>query len=135
VTRKITLAAAAISLGLQKTIQLGSLDSRRDWGYAPEYVDAMWRMMQQSQPDDYVLATGVAHSVEEFLDAAFRHVGLDWRDHYRHDPRFDRPTTITRLVGDANKAAGVIDWRAVTKLASLAAIMVDSDLTKLRTRT
>jgi GDPmannose 4,6-dehydratase len=135
VTRKITLAAAAISLGLQKTIQLGSLDSRRDWGYAPEYVDAMWRMMQQPKADDYVLATGVAHSVEEFLDAAFKHVGLDWRNHYRHDPRFDRPTTITRLVGDSIKAAGVIDWRAVTKLASLAAIMVDSDLTKLRTRT
>jgi GDPmannose 4,6-dehydratase len=95
----------------------------------------MWRMMQQPKADDYVLATGVAHSVEEFLDAAFKHVGLDWRNHYRHDPRFDRPTTITRLVGDSIKAAGVIDWRAVTKLASLAAIMVDSDLTKLRTRT
>jgi GDPmannose 4,6-dehydratase len=132
VTRKITLAAAAISLGLQKTIQLGSLDSRRDWGYAPEYVDAMWRMMQQSQPDDYVLATGVTHSVEEFLDAAFRHVGLDWRNHYRHDPRFDRPTAITRLIGDARKASKVLAWKATTGLNDLAGLMVRSDLSRLQ---
>jgi GDPmannose 4,6-dehydratase len=127
VTRKITLAAAAISLGLQKTIQLGSLDSRRDWGYAPEYVEAMWRMMQQSQPDDYVLATGVAHSVEEFLDAAFRHVRLSWRSHYRHDPRFDRPTTITRLVGDASRAKSRLGWASQTALDSLVGLMVDAD--------
>lgn len=133
VTRKITLAAATISLELQKTIHLGSLDSRRDWGYAPEYVDAMWRMMQQSQPDDYVLATGVAHSVEEFLDAAFRHVGLDWRDHYRHDPRFDRPTTITRLVGDASRAKSRLGWASQTALHSLVGLMVDADIKKLKT--
>jgi GDPmannose 4,6-dehydratase len=128
VTRKITLAAAAISLGLQKTIQLGSLDSRRDWGYAPEYVDAMWRMMQQPQPDDYVLATGVAHSVGEFLDAAFKHVGLDWRNHYRHDPRFDRPTEITRLVGNATKAKQKFGWSPQTELKALVGLMVDADV-------
>jgi GDPmannose 4,6-dehydratase len=127
VTRKITLAAAAISLGLQKTIQLGSLESRRDWGYAPEYVDAMWRMMQQSQPDDYVLATGVAHSVEEFLDAAFRHVGLDWRNHYRHDPRFDRPTESMRLVGNSVQAFSQLLWLPKTNFKSLVGIMVDAD--------
>jgi GDPmannose 4,6-dehydratase len=95
----------------------------------------MWRMMQQSQPDDYVLATGVAHSVEEFLDAAFRHVGLDWRDHYRHDTRFDRPTTITRLVGDANKARERLCWEAATALNDLAGLMVRSDLSKLQPTT
>jgi GDPmannose 4,6-dehydratase len=127
VTRKITLAAAAISLGLQKTIQLGSLDSRRDWGYAPEYVDAMWRMMQQPKADDYVLATGVAHSVEEFLDAAFKHVGLDWRNHYRHDPRFDRPTEIANLVGESSKAKRNLEWSPQTGFESLVGLMVDSD--------
>jgi GDPmannose 4,6-dehydratase len=132
VTRKITLAAAAISLGLQKTIQLGSLDSRRDWGYAPEYVEAMWRMMQQSQPDDYVLATGVAHSVEEFLDAAFKHVGLDWRTHYRHEPRFDRPTEITRLIGNATKANDLLYWSPKTDMFAVVNLMVDSDVSRLK---
>jgi GDPmannose 4,6-dehydratase len=134
VTRKITLAAAAISLGLQKTIHLGSLDSRRDWGYAPEYVDAMWRMMQQSQPDDYVLATGVAHSVQEFLDAAFRHVGLDWRDHYRHDPRFDRPTEISNLVGESSRAKRKIGWSPQIGFESLVGMMVDSDIGAFRAK-
>jgi GDPmannose 4,6-dehydratase len=132
VTRKITLAAAAISLGLQKTIQLGSLDSRRDWGYAPEYVEAMWRMMQQPQPDDYVLATGVAHSVEEFLDAAFKHVGLDWRTHYRHEPRFDRPTEITRLIGNATKANDLLYWSPKTDMFAVVNLMVDSDVSRLK---
>jgi GDPmannose 4,6-dehydratase len=134
VTRKITLAAAAISLGLQKTIHLGSLDSRRDWGYAPEYVDGMWRMMQQSQPDDYVLATGVAHSVQEFLDAAFRHVGLDWRDHYRHDPRFDRPTEISNLVGESSRAKRKIGWSPQIGFESLVGMMVDSDIGAFRAK-
>jgi GDPmannose 4,6-dehydratase len=87
----------------------------------------MWRMMQQPKADDYVLATGVAHSVEEFLDAAFKHVGLDWRNHYRHDPRFDRPTTITRLVGDASTAKSSLGWSSQTGLDSLVGMMVDTD--------
>jgi GDPmannose 4,6-dehydratase len=88
----------------------------------------MWRMMQQPKADDYVLATGVAHSVEEFLDAAFKHVGLDWRNHYRHDPRFDRPTTITRLVGDSIKAKNELDWSPGVELTALVGIMVDADV-------
>jgi GDPmannose 4,6-dehydratase len=92
----------------------------------------MWRMMQQPQPDDYVLATGVAHSVGEFLDAAFRHVGLDWRNHYRHDSRFDRPTTITRLVGDASRAESRLGWASQTALDSLVGLMVDADIKKLK---
>ena len=94
VTRKITRAAAAISLGLQDKLTMGSIDARRDWGYAPEYVDAMWRMLQPTTPDDYILATGITHSVEDFLSAAFESVNLDWRNHYEADPRFMRPAEV-----------------------------------------
>jgi GDPmannose 4,6-dehydratase len=104
-----------------------SSDSRNICRYAIEYVDAMWRMMQQPKADDYVLATGVAHSVEEFLGAALKHVGHDWRDHYRRDPRFDRPTTITRLVGDSSRAQSRLGWPSQTALDSLVGLMVDAD--------
>ncbi|MCP4942847.1 MAG: GDP-mannose 4,6-dehydratase [Planctomycetaceae bacterium] len=127
VTRKITKAAAAISLGLQDKLKLGSLDSKRDWGYAPDYTDAMWRMLQQPTPDDYVLATGTEHSIGDFLDAAFQAVDLDWRDYVEQDPRYMRPSEVTQLVGDASKAHEKLDWSATTTLPELAKRMVLSD--------
>ena len=133
VTRKITRAAAAISLGLESKIRMGSLDGRRDWGYAPEYVDAMWRILQQEKPNDFVLATGVDHSVEEFLAAAFDAVGLNWKDHYEPDPRFIRPAEVNHLVGDPTKAERLLNWRAKTGLAGLVAKMVKQDLAELQT--
>jgi GDPmannose 4,6-dehydratase len=134
VTRKITKAAAAISLGLQDTLHLGSLDAQRDWGYAPEYVDAMWRMLQQPAADDFVIATGTLHSVEDFLQAAFEAVQLDWRDHVRKDPRYLRPSEVARLRGDASKARRELDWSASVTLPELAATMVEHDLRLLGSR-
>lgn len=127
VTRKITRAAVAISLGLQSELLMGPLESRRDWGYAPEYVEAMWRMLQQPQPDDFVLATGVTHSVQDFLQAAFEAVGLDWQKHYRLDPRFARPSKETQLVGNPSKGWEKLGWRAVTDLHGIVAQMVAAD--------
>lgn len=131
VTRKITRAAAAIALGKQKSLQLGSLDARRDWGYAPEYVDAMWRMLQQETADDFVIATGVQHSVEDFLAAAFSAVGLEWREHVTQDPRYMRPAEVQRLVGDPSKAARILDWKSTTTLRDIASIMVRHDQDRL----
>ncbi len=128
VTRKITKAAAAISLGLQKKLKLGSLDGRRDWGYAPDYTDAMWRMLQQPEPEDYVLATGAAHSIRDFLSAAFEAVELDWREHVEQDPRYMRPAEVTHLVGNASKAESKLGWKAATTLNDLAERMVRHDL-------
>ncbi len=133
VTRKITRAAAAIALGKQKSLKLGSLDTRRDWGYAPEYVDAMWQMLQQDQADDFVLATGTQHSVEDFLAAAFSAVGLSWRDHVVQDPRYMRPAEVQRLVGDPSKAHKTLDWKATTTLHELATLMVQHDQKSLAT--
>lgn len=127
VTRKITKAAAAISLGLQDKLKLGSLDAKRDWGYAPDYTDAMWRMLQQPTPDDYVLATGAEYSISDFLDAAFDAVELDWRDYVEQDPRYMRPSEVTQLIGDASKAQEKLDWTATTTLPELAHRMVHSD--------
>jgi GDPmannose 4,6-dehydratase len=127
VTRKITRGAAAISMGKQKQLTLGSLDGRRDWGFAPEYVDAMWRMLQQPVADDYLLATGKDFSVKDFLSAAFDAVGLDWSTYVVQDPRYMRPSEGTRLVGDASKAERVLGWKAQTKLPELAEIMVKAD--------
>ena len=127
VTRKITRAAAAISLGLQDSLKLGSLDGRRDWGYAPEYVDAMWRMMQQPAAEDFVVATGKSYCVEDFLTAAFNAVELDWRSYVKRDERFMRPSEVARLVGDASKAKQKLDWQAETTLPDLARLMVESD--------
>ncbi len=131
VTRKISRAAARIKRGLQTELKLGSLESRRDWGYAPEYVEAMWRMLQHDKPDDYVLATGEAHTIGEFLDAAFEHAGLDWRRHVTFDERFTRPVENEALVGDSSRARRQLGWEPRTRLRALAALMVDADLAQL----
>lgn len=128
VTRKITRAAAAISLGLQDKLKLGSLDAQRDWGFAPEYVDAMWRMLQQDVADDFVVATGTTFSVEDFLTAAFQSVDLDWRQYVEQDDRYMRPAEVSRLVGDASKAKNQLGWTAQTTLPELAQAMVHADL-------
>jgi GDPmannose 4,6-dehydratase len=134
VTRKITRAAAAISLGLQETLLLGALDGRRDWGYAPEYVEAMWRMLQHTEADDFVLATGTSHSITDFLSCAFDTVSLDWRNHVQQDERYMRPTEVSRLLGDAEKAHRLLGWRAETPLAEVARRMVESDLASYKAK-
>lgn len=128
VTRKITRGVAAIHRGETDHIKLGNLDIERDWGYAPEYVEGMWRMLQHDTPGDYVLATGRSHRLESFLEAAFAVVDRDYRDYVRTDPRFVRPAEVFRLVGDPSKAARELDWRAKTGLPELARIMVEHDL-------
>ncbi len=131
VTRKITLAAARIKRGQQREFYLGNLEPRRDWGYAKEYVEGMWRMLQQDEPGDYVLATNETHSIRDFLDAAFGHVGLDWHDYVKHDPRLLRPAEVDLLIGDYSKAKARLDWEPQTRMAALANLMVDADLTGL----
>jgi GDPmannose 4,6-dehydratase len=133
VTRKISRAAARIKLGLQDKLYLGNLDAKRDWGFAPDYVEAMWRMLQHDSPDDYVVATGETHSVAEFLEHAFTHLGLSWKDHVAIDPRFERPSEVDLLLGDATKARTVLGWKPETLFADLVRIMVDADL-ELATR-
>ena len=128
VTRKITRAATRIKLGLQKTVWLGNLDAKRDWGFAGDYVEGMWRMLQQEQPDDYVLATGRAYSIRDFLDRAFGLLGLDWHQHVEMDPRYLRPAEVNHLEGDAAKAERCLDWRARTDLDTLIRMMVDADM-------
>lgn len=127
VTRKITRAVARIEAGIQDRLYLGNLDAVRDWGYAPEYVEAMWLALQQDQPDDYVVATGEGHTVREFVEAAFRHVGLDWRDHVSTDPVYFRPAEVDALIGDAGKARRVLGWAPKTDFSELVRIMVDAD--------
>jgi GDPmannose 4,6-dehydratase len=131
VTRKITVAAARIKLGLQKEVSLGDLEARRDWGYAPEYVEGMWRMLQAERPDDYVLATNETHSIGEFLDAAFGHAGLDWHDHVKFDPRFVRPAEVNLLCGDFRKARERLGWEPATRMDALARLMTDADVEAL----
>jgi len=131
VTRKITLGVAAIKLGVTDRLDLGNLDATRDWGYAPEYVEGMWRMLQHDEPQDYVLATGVGTTVREFCRAAFAHAGLDWEDHVVHDKQYERPTEVDALVGDASKARAVLGWEARTHADELARIMVDADLEQM----
>jgi GDPmannose 4,6-dehydratase len=128
VTRKITRAVAAIKAGKQDALHLGNLDARRDWGYAPDYVRAMWLMLQQPTPDDYVIATGEAHSVREFLEAAFSHAGLDWQQYVRIDPRYYRPTEVDLLLGDATKARRLLGWSPSVSFKELVALMVDADM-------
>ncbi len=128
VTRKITRAVGRIKYGLQKKLYLGNLDARRDWGFAGDYVEAMWRMLQQATPDDYVIATGEAHSVREFLEAAFAHVELDWQDYVEIDPRYFRPTEVDHLLGDASKARQHLGWQPQVSFPALVARMVDHDL-------
>jgi GDPmannose 4,6-dehydratase len=128
VTRKISEAAARIKLGLDDELRLGSLDSKRDWGYAPEYVDAMWRMLQTDEPIDYVIGTGVQHSVRQCVDYAFRHVDLDPEDFVRVDPNLIRPAEVDGLLADASKAGECLDWRPETNFERLVQIMVEADL-------
>ena len=128
VTRKITRAAARIKLGLQDKLLLGNLDAKRDWGFAKDYVEGMWLMLQQEQPEDFVLATGVEHTIREFLDFAFSYLDFDWNDHVETDPRFLRPSEVNLLRGDASKAKQKLGWGAKTGCRELAELMVDHDL-------
>jgi len=128
VTRKISLAAARIKLGMQQKLFLGNLDAVRDWGYAPEYVEGMWRMLQLEKPDDFVLATGVGCTVRQFLDYAFSHLDLNWQEFVVHDPRYLRPTEVDALLGDYSKARQNLGWQPTTTAPELAALMVDADL-------
>jgi GDPmannose 4,6-dehydratase len=131
VTRKITRALASIVAGRQQYLYLGNLDSRRDWGYAPEYVEAMWLMLQQERPDDYVIGTGEAHTVREFLQEAFGYVGLDYNDYVRIDPRYFRPTEVDYLLSDPTRANENLGWRPKVRFHELVRIMVDADLEKM----
>ena len=131
VTRKVTEGVARIKLGITDTLALGNLDARRDWGFAGDYVRAMWLMLQQDSPDDYVVATGISHSVEQLVDTAFSHVGLDWRAHVRLDPQFLRPAEVDHLIGDASKARRVLGWEPAVDFDGLVRMMVDADLDRL----
>ncbi|MFD8004207.1 GDP-mannose 4,6-dehydratase [Streptomyces mirabilis] len=132
VTRKVATAAARIKAGLQDVVYLGNLDARRDWGYAAEYVEAMWLTLQQDEPNDYVVATGTSHSVRDFVEYCFAHVGLDWRDHVRFDARYLRPSEVDDLVGDASLAERVLGWQPTVRAPELARLMVDAELDMLR---
>jgi GDPmannose 4,6-dehydratase len=132
VTRKITHHVAKIKLGLANEVRLGSLDSQRDWGYAGDYVHAMWLMLQQDNPDDFVVATGETHSVQEFLEEAFSYVDLDWHDYVVQDPRYMRPAEVDLLVGDATKAKNQLGWEPSVLFKELVRMMVDADLKMLQ---
>lgn len=131
-TRKITMAAARIAAGLQEHLYMGNLDAARDWGYAKEYVEAMWRMLQADEPEDFVIATGTSYTVRDFLRIAFDQVGLDWEKHVRFDERYLRPTEVDSLVGDATKAATLLGWVPKVHAPELARLMVDADSALLR---
>ncbi len=128
VTRKITRAATRIKLGLQKKLYLGNIESKRDWGFAGDYVEAMWLMLQQDEPGDYVVATGETYAVREFLDEVFGHLDLDWNDYVEIDPRYYRPTEVDLLLGDASKAKKILNWQPKVSFKELAQMMTDSDL-------
>jgi GDPmannose 4,6-dehydratase len=128
VSRKITRAAARIAAGLQENLFMGNLDAQRDWGYAKEYVDAMWLMLQQDEPDDYVIATGESHAVHEFLGEAFNYVGLDWHELVEIDPKYYRPAEVDLLLGDANKAKEKLGWQPKTRFKELVRVMMDADI-------
>jgi GDPmannose 4,6-dehydratase len=131
VTRKITRAVAAIKAGQQKTVFLGNLDAVRDWGYAKEYVESMWLMLQEDKPSDYVVATGVGATVRDFAEAAFAHAGMNWKDHVETDQKYIRPTEVDALIGDPSKAEKALGWKAKTHWKELAQIMVDADIEAL----
>lgn len=131
VTRKISRAVAAIKLGLQKELYLGNMDAKRDWGYAPEYVEGMWRMLQADQPDDYILATNETHTVKEFVQEAFGHAGLDWEKYVKYDARYERPAEVELLIGDPAKAKRQLGWEPKVRFKELVHIMVDADLEML----
>jgi GDPmannose 4,6-dehydratase len=132
VTRKITKAVARIKLGLDQSLYLGNLDARRDWGYAPEYVEAVWRMLQADNPDHYVLATNETHTVQEFVEKAFAHVDLDWKEYVRHDKRYERPAEVNLLIGNPAKAKKKLGWEPKVRFEELIQIMVDGDLAVAR---
>jgi len=132
VTRKVSHGVARIKLGQSSELRLGNLDAQRDWGYAGDYVDAMWRMLQQPQPDDYVLGTGVMHSVKDLVEIAFGHVGLDWQDHVKVDPSLVRPAEVDHLLADASKARSVLDWKPTVSFENLVTMMVDADLERVQ---
>jgi GDPmannose 4,6-dehydratase len=134
VTRKVTDGVARIKLGLARELRLGNLDARRDWGFAGDYVDAMWRMLQQPEPHDYVVGTGQTHSVRELVEAAFSHVGLDWRKHVTTDPKYMRPAEVDVLQADPSKARKELGWSPRVGFSELVAMMVDADLERLRGR-
>jgi GDPmannose 4,6-dehydratase len=127
VTRKVTRAAARIKHGMDDKLYLGNLDARRDWGYAKEYVEAMWLMLQQEQPDDYVIATGETHSIRDLLDEAFGYAGLDWKEHVDIDPRYYRPAEVDLLIGDASKAKRKLGWEPKIRFKELVQLMMDAD--------
>jgi len=135
VTRKITRAVAAIKQGLQKELFLGNLDAKRDWGYAPEYVEAMWQMLQRDSGDDFVIATGETHTVREFAETAFAHVDLDWKKFVKHDPRYERPSEVDLLIGDTTKAKKSFCWEPNVRFKDLVRIMVDADMELLSSDT
>ena len=126
--RKISRAVAAIKQGVQKELFLGNLDAKRDWGYAPEYVEGMWRIVQLGEGDDFVLATGETHTVREFVEAAFAHADLDWKQFVKHDPRYERPAEVDLLLGDASKAKKILGWEPKVRFDELVRIMVDADM-------
>jgi GDPmannose 4,6-dehydratase len=134
VTRKITRAIAHIKLGLQNKLYIGNMDARRDWGYAPDYVRAMWAILQQDAPDDYVIGTGEAHSVREFLDLAFAHANLDWHEFVEVDPRYFRPAEVDHLLADASKARRVLGWEPSVTFKDIVRIMVDADLADVESK-
>ena len=134
VTRKISYGAASIKLGMEEKISLGNLDSKRDWGFAGDYVEAMWLMLQQETPDDFVICSGLTHSVREFCDLAFKHVGLSYQDHVVVDERFFRPAEVDLLVGDYSKALKVLNWKPSTTFEDLVEMMVDADMALLEGR-
>jgi GDPmannose 4,6-dehydratase len=134
VTRKISRAAARIKCGLDKSLYLGNLDARRDWGYAPEYVQGMWLMIQQDRPDDFILATNETHSVREFVELAFERVDLDWKEFVKHDQRYERPAEVDLLIGDATKAKKILNWEPQVRFEELVRIMVDADLALIEAR-
>ena len=135
VSRKISRAVAAIKYGLQKELFLGNLDAKRDWGYAPEYVEGMWRILQLGEGDDFVLATGETHTVREFAEAAFSHVDLDWTEFVKHDPRYERPAEVDLLIGDPSKAKKILGWEPKVRFHELVRIMVDADMELLSRET
>jgi GDPmannose 4,6-dehydratase len=131
VTRKVTDGAARIKLGISDTLSLGNLDAKRDWGFAGDYVNAMWLMLQQDRPEDYVVATGISHSVKDLVEVAFAHAGLDWRKHVKLDPALIRPAEVEHLIGDSSKARAQLDWQPSVDFAGLVTMMVDADLERV----
>ena len=133
VTRKITDGVARIHLGLEDSITLGNLDAKRDWGYAPDYVEAMWLMLQQDEPNDYVISTGKTHSIREFLTYAFEHIGVtDWEKYVKQDPRYMRPAEVDVLLGDSTKAQTELNWKPKTSLEEMVSKMVKNDIEMLK---